>query len=379
VALTRRIGGVAAVLILCLLFVASPYFQGLFFPVPKLAAISLILFLGALYAGASLVWDRVGAERPDDPVGSQEHVPLFGWHPVSVDEGSMAGTQAIPADRKLRMAGQLVKEEGIGRVILALPHFEGADIEVLSRRYLDGVPDLVLLPKQFNIASLWVEGCDLEGILGLHVRDRLLVPSVQMLKRLLDVSLTVVVGICALPFLGAIALAIKLESSGPVFYIHRRLGDNGQTIPVVKFRTMVQNADEVLEDTLNNDPSARQEWLETQKLKNDPRITRVGAVLRRLSLDELPQLWNVLRGEMSLVGPRPIVEEEVPKYGLQYELYKRVKPGITGLWQVSGRNDTTYAERVELDAYYVRNWSICLDLVILARTAKVVLLGKGAY
>lgn len=142
---------------------------------------------------------------------------------------------------------------------------------------------------------------------------------------------------------------------------------------------MVKDADEVLKEYLEKHPELREEWERDQKLRSDPRVTRIGRILRQTSLDELPQLWNVLRGEMSLVGPRPIVQDEVIKYGEKFALYIKVKPGMTGLWQVSGRNDTTYQERVNLDTYYIRNWSLWLDLYILARTAWVVLTRKGAY
>jgi lipopolysaccharide/colanic/teichoic acid biosynthesis glycosyltransferase len=142
---------------------------------------------------------------------------------------------------------------------------------------------------------------------------------------------------------------------------------------------MVPDASRVLKDYLDNNPDLLHEWETTFKLQEDPRVTRVGKVMRKLSLDELPQLWNVLLGEMSLVGPRPIVEEEVHYYGDRFELYSLVLPGITGFWQVSGRNDTSYEKRVCLDEFYVRNWSIWLDIYILARTVSVVLLRKGAY
>lgn len=142
---------------------------------------------------------------------------------------------------------------------------------------------------------------------------------------------------------------------------------------------MFQNADQVLSVHLESNPALREEWLRDHKLKNDPRVTLVGRFLRKTSLDELPQLWNVLRGEMSLVGPRPIVSAEVAKYGEYFDDYQAVRPGITGLWQVSGRNNTTYEERVKYDEYYVRNWSIWLDLYILCKTVKTVLLGEGAY
>jgi lipopolysaccharide/colanic/teichoic acid biosynthesis glycosyltransferase len=141
---------------------------------------------------------------------------------------------------------------------------------------------------------------------------------------------------------------------------------------------MHPRAEQLLESYLRNNPNLRAEWEHAQKLRDDPRITRIGRFLRKSSLDELPQLWNVLRGEMSLVGSRPIVDAEVPKYGEVYEQYRRIRPGISGLWQVSGRSNTSYSERVAMDSYYVRNWSFWLDLILLSRTVKIVLRGRGA-
>jgi lipopolysaccharide/colanic/teichoic acid biosynthesis glycosyltransferase len=146
-----------------------------------------------------------------------------------------------------------------------------------------------------------------------------------------------------------------------------------------KFRTMVVDGDEVLRRHLQSNAGLMEEWIRDQKLKADPRVTAIGRLLRRTSLDELPQIWNVIRGDMSFVGPRPIVQSEIERYGLKYSLYQKVRPGLTGLWQVSGRNNTTYAERVRFDEYYVRNWSVWLDLHILGETVKVVLTGDGAY
>jgi Undecaprenyl-phosphate galactose phosphotransferase WbaP len=181
------------------------------------------------------------------------------------------------------------------------------------------------------------------------------------------------------PAFGIIGCLIKLTSRGPLFFGHKRIGQNGRAFKAWKFRTMVQDADAVLARRLQADPALAEEWRLTHKLKDDPRVTRLGRLLRRASLDELPQVLNVLRGEMSLVGPRPIVGQEVDKYGENYSLYCRVKPGITGLWQVSGRNNTTYPERVAYDQYYVRNWSVWLDLYILKNTVRTVLTGDGAY
>jgi Undecaprenyl-phosphate galactose phosphotransferase WbaP len=176
-----------------------------------------------------------------------------------------------------------------------------------------------------------------------------------------------------------LAILIKLSSAGPVFYGQRRCGLAGEPFTAWKFRSMVANANQVLEQHLASDPGLREEWRRSHKLRSDPRITRLGLILRRTSLDELPQLWNVLCGQMSLVGPRPIVTEEIPRYGDGIGLYKKVRPGLTGLWQVSGRNNVSYEQRVNFDLYYVRNWSLWLDVYVLARTVKVVLLGDGAF
>jgi Undecaprenyl-phosphate galactose phosphotransferase WbaP len=186
-------------------------------------------------------------------------------------------------------------------------------------------------------------------------------------------------GLLISPVLAAIALLIKLDSRGPAFYRHWRIGAGGKHFRCWKFRTMHPNAEQMLERYFRENPQLRAEWEQNQKLHDDPRITRAGRFLRKTSLDELPQLWNVLRGEMSLAGPRPIVDVEVPKYGEVYELYKRIRPGMTGIWQVGGRSDTSYPERVAMDSHYVRDWSFWLDLIILARTIKIVVLGRGAF
>jgi exopolysaccharide production protein ExoY len=203
--------------------------------------------------------------------------------------------------------------------------------------------------------------------------------SGRALKRCLDISLLLLGAVIALPLIGLVALVIKLGSRGPVFFSHERIGRNGRRFKALKFRTMVANGDEVLAAHLAADEAARQEWRCNQKLKRDPRVTKMGVILRKTSLDELPQLWNVLRGEMSLVGPRPIVREEIPKYGSHFDVYIQAIPGITGLWQVSGRNGTSYRQRVALDVEYIATWSIRLDLRILLRTIAVVIFQKGAY
>ena len=221
-------------------------------------------------------------------------------------------------------------------------------------------------------------------------------------KRILDVLGAIVLGIVFSPLIVTIMFLMR-KSGGTVIYRHRRVGRGGQMFSCLKFRTMVPNADQVLRDLLESDSDLRAEWIRDHKLRHDPRVTRLGRFLRRTSLDELPQLLNVLRGEMSLVGPRPVVREELLRYGRNVGTYLAAKPGITGLWQVTGRNDTDYRRRVVLDTYYVRNQNLTgrndtdyrrrvvldtyyvrnqnllLDLYILAKTTAVVLGGNGAY
>jgi len=199
-----------------------------------------------------------------------------------------------------------------------------------------------------------------------------------LLKRVFDFLGAVTCGLLLSPLLAAILCAMWCEG-GPILYRHRRIGRGGVPFECLKFRTMVVDGDQVLKAALVRDPDLRKEWMRFRKLRRDPRITRVGTLLRRTSLDELPQLWNVIRGEMSLVGPRPIVRDELRRYGSFVHDYLSVTPGITGLWQVMGRNTTTYQRRVALDAYYARNQSLSLDLYILLKTTVVVLGGNGAY
>jgi undecaprenyl-phosphate galactose phosphotransferase len=179
------------------------------------------------------------------------------------------------------------------------------------------------------------------------------------------------------PLLLAVAAFVRADG-GPVFYGQTRIGRGGRRFRCLKFRTMAIDAERQLQALLASDPVAAREWAETQKLTLDPRVTAIGALLRRTSLDELPQLLNVLRGEMSLVGPRPIIDDEVARYAADIATYCAVRPGLTGLWQVSGRSQTSYARRVQLDVSYVRNWSLLRDLSILLRTVPAVLLRRGA-
>ncbi|MFZ0662308.1 MAG: sugar transferase [Acidobacteriaceae bacterium] len=203
--------------------------------------------------------------------------------------------------------------------------------------------------------------------------------SYRVLKPLLDLVMVFLALPVALPLGLLVAGLIRLTSRGSVLYRHRRIGQFQQPLYVWKFRTMYDDSDPLLEEHLNSDADAREEWARTQKLRNDPRVTPIGRLLRKTSLDEIPQLLNVLAGDMSVVGPRPIVDEECPKYGEYFRTYAYALPGITGLWQVSGRCDVDYPERVQMDVQYVERWSLWMELKILLKTVLVILCSKGAY
>ncbi len=202
--------------------------------------------------------------------------------------------------------------------------------------------------------------------------------AMNTLKRATDFLLAATALIFLLPVLVPIACAIRLSDGGPALFKQKRIGRDGREFMCYKFRSMVVDSKERLERLLAENPRARAEWQATQKLEDDPRITPFGNFLRKSSLDELPQLINILRGEMSIVGPRPIVRNEIEKYGEYFEHYCQVRPGLTGLWQVSGRSDTTYDERVALDVKYVNDWSYTQDIKIIAMTIPAVLMSDGA-
>jgi len=203
----------------------------------------------------------------------------------------------------------------------------------------------------------------------------------KLLKKFLDFLFSLIFLIACIPIFILISLLIKLSSRGPIFFLQERIGRNNITFRCIKFRTMHPEAKDILENLLMKDSKVRIEFEKTHKIKNDPRITTIGKFLRKTSLDELPQFINVLKNEMSIVGPRPIVNKEKKKYGKNLKKVLSIKPGITGLWQVSGRNNLTYKKRVKLDLNYAKNYNFLMDLRILIRTIGVILfpLDRGAY
>ena len=278
-------------------------------------------------------------------------------------------------------APSVLRETGIQHVFIISHKLPLTGIETLIARLQPIVKHITIVP---TLGKLPLSSLDLVSVMdGRYVmfclHNNLNFWQNRMFKFIFDYTMTVIGTVLISPVLLLIAIAIKLDSRGPVFFAHKRLGLGGKTFNCYKFRSMKQDAEEVLKELLANDPEKQKEWDKDFKLKNDPRVTRLGKFLRATSLDELPQIFNVLKGEMSLVGPRPIVEKEIERYGDSYEDYKALRPGLTGLWQTSGRNDISYPERVRLDTWYAKNWTLWLDIVILWRTVKTVLGGKGAY
>ena len=305
-----------------------------------------------------------------------------GYAPVLIlDNNPWSGEsyRDIPIIHDTLLGPELVERYNIKMAIVAMPNMDQAEMTRMINYSVSAFRYNVLIPDFFSVNNIWVTVRDFDGVLGLATSHRLKMYWNLLIKRQMDLFLVIFGGLFILPLLLLIALAVKLSSPGPVLYRHRRIGRNGKYFDAFKFRSMVMDADKKLKEVLDADPRLREEWEASHKLKNDPRITKIGRILRRTSFDEFPQLINILKGEMSLVGPRPVTDPEIEKYGENARRVLTVKPGLTGLWQVSGRSDTDYSERVSYDLYYLQSWSVWLDLWILFRTPGVILRGKGAY
>lgn len=353
----------------------------------SLLAVPVFRFTCRHFACRLGVWGRpaviFGAGRTGGIVAKTLlNKPTLGLRPVAFldDDPQKIDTtlHGIPILGPLSEAPSLAARNPGSMAILAMPGTDRERLRTIIDSNTAQFRNVILIPDLFGVTSLWVSTADLDGILGLDIRHKLLDPRRQMMKRIMELLIIAASLPLSLPLISLIALAVKIDSPGPVFFRHNRIGIGGNDITIWKFRTMVQDAEARLQECLK-DPELLEQWTEQHKLPDDPRITRLGRFLRATSLDELPQLINVVRGELSLVGPRPIVWAETEKYREDFELYKKVKPGLTGLWQVSGRSSTSYRYRVNLDTYYVRNWSVWMDIYILAKTPLAVLSRKGAY
>ncbi|WP_038056385.1 sugar transferase [Thermodesulfobacterium hydrogeniphilum] len=336
-----------------------------------------ILIIGAGNAGKAVAREIEG----DRYLGYQ----LVGFIDDKVENGERdvkVNDKVYKILGKIRELPQIIEKDKVQKVIIAIPSLSKEDLCKLVNFVQRYVKEVFVVPELKGIALMnsKIYYLFMEQLFLLKINNNLQSKLNQMIKRIFDLTLGLLILPIFIPFCLAIGILIKLDSEGPVFFVHRRIGKGGKEIKVIKFRTMYVDAEERLKKILETDPQAKKEWETYFKLKNDPRVTRVGKFLRKTSLDELPQVINVLIGDMSFVGPRPVVKEELDKYYKEFaEFYYMVKPGITGLWQVSGRSNTDYNFRVKLDTWYVLNWSLWLDIIILFKTIKVVLKREGAY
>lgn len=306
----------------------------------------------------------------------------LGYKPIAVFGGrhsQIRRFEATPDEKSLADAVRLSQARGVDTVVFAMPHTRREVMARLVHWASFGFQNVAVIPNLDGVTNSAVVARDFAGVFGVEIRHNLLNPSIRRLKRAVDIVATLAGGVLVLPLLLVLCLLVRLESRGPVFYSAERMGRDGKLFSCLKFRTMVPDAETVLERLLRENPQANEEYRKYHKLRDDPRVTRVGRFLRKTSLDELPQIWNVLKGDMSLVGPRPYLPRESADIGVTQSEILRVYPGITGPWQVSGRNNASFEERIKMDAYYVRDWSIWLDFVILARTARAVALDRSAY
>jgi Undecaprenyl-phosphate galactose phosphotransferase WbaP len=300
------------------------------------------------------------------------------------DDPEKAGTfiEGIKVHKGIEKAERYIGRSGINAVIIAMPGAGKERLNELINRLQHKAENILFVPDILGIAVLGtkLQHFFREQAFALEIQNNLAKPLNIFIKRCFDF----IVGTILLVFLFfpiiIISLLIRFDSPGPAIFSQCRIGRKGKLFRCYKFRTMFKDAEEKLQDLIGNNEHMRREWEQSWKIKDDPRITKIGKFLRQTSLDELPQLINVLRGEMSLVGPRPVIQEEIDKYYKDSaELCFSMPPGITGLWQVSGRSNTNYDYRIALDSWYVRNWNLWLDVVILLKTVKVILKREGAW
>lgn len=360
-----------------------------------LSALATAVVMPALRAGCriafgrSLWWGRrvllVGCgEKSPELYQSLRKAAIFGLRPVGYVEDFDQLPEDADADGYLGPIAELVERIEDCQVTLGLVASNGAgprgELAHLVSRPNTGIEDWLVVSDCVGLPCLWTSAREVAGMPALGLSNRLRCPWRRSLKRAFDIAIVVAVSPVVLPLIGIVALLIKLSSPGASpFFASDRIGKDGKRFSMWKLRTMVPHAETVLKDYLAKHPTLQEEYERDHKLKKDPRVLWLGTFVRKASLDELPQLWNILVGEMSVVGPRPMLTNELEKYGETYEEYRLVTPGITGMWQISGRNNTSYRERLAYTDYYVKNWSLFLDIYILLATIKVVIFREGAY
>lgn len=359
----------------------------LLLPLGRRTVVAVLARRGAWRRPVLLVGNGETAESAwraleSDPILGYEvrHLNALGRHDFSASLTTLAQSRGIETSCDVESIQQFMTKHRDSRIVVAVEPDRiieySAKIQALAR--LD--PELIVVPPLRGLPLYGTEPMFFfsHEVLLLRLRNNLARWFPSRVKRVFDLVVATVGLIAIAPFIVWMVLRIRADG-GPAVFKHTRIGRGGREFKCFKFRTMVVDSEQVLKELLDRDPSANQEWTRDFKLKNDPRITPIGKFLRQTSLDELPQLFNVLKGDMSLVGPRPIIRDEIDRYGDGARFYFEARPGITGLWQISGRNDVDYSRRVALDTWYVQNWSIWHDVIILFKTLPVVLRRDGAY
>lgn len=356
----------------------------IFLPTARMATRKMLLKVGLLTQPYILVGHSDDVEKAAAALASE---PLLGYKPVAVvsaDPGErlvdLVGGQVVAPAALTPSVRYFLSQPGPYQIVGVMGSRDNSWLRELTKELMHTRDDVVLIPPIGDIPIYGMEMSHFTShdVLLLRSRNNLNRRGPQMLKRAVDVLGSATLLLLLSPLFAYIAWRVSRDGGSP-FFGHVRVGQKGLPFKCYKFRSMVVNAQERLKELLESDPAAKAEWERDFKLKNDPRVSPIGKFLRKTSLDELPQLWNVLKGEMSLVGPRPLIKDELERYLNDVNYYLMAKPGMTGLWQVSGRSDTTYESRVRFDAWYVRNWSLWYDFVILLRTVGVVLRQEGAH
>ncbi len=357
----------------------------LFVPLTRWLLRRFFILLGLWSRPVAIIGSGTNAR---DAIQAIQSDPVLGFQVrwILVPEGAHTTTSLRDAETlELRPLGpdplDTLKQLGNPQTILALDSDQWGAQESLLRLLSLHYPNLAIAPALRGLPLYGMEVMHFfsHEVFMLRVRDNLARPGPRLIKRVFDLLASALLILLLSPLFAWIAWRIRREDQGRVFFQQTRVGHAGQPFGCLKFRSMVPDAESRLQHYLAENPVMAEEYQRNFKLRDDPRVTRIGRFLRRTSLDELPQLFNVLRGEMSLVGPRPLLAREIHRYGDNIQLYYLVRPGITGLWQVSGRSDTTFADRSALDAWYIKNWTLWYDIVILLRTLRVVFRRDGAY
>ncbi len=353
------------------LLLATP-FAGFFLPFGR-EVIRLILGKMKWWGVPAVIY--VSGHSGDTVIQRLLKRPDFGYKPALIIDskadsvGDFSGIPVYPPSKEIFYEIKLCK------IKVAILCDYDKDITDINSYYRYTVQ----VPRNTDTNTISADVRDFGGILAFASTHNLTRISQRILKRLTDLFLLLLSAPVTIPLVLFVAILIKISSPGPVFYGHKRIGKNGTEFKCWKFRSMVIDADKMLEKIFLEHPEMREEWERDRKFTNDPRVTKIGKILRKTSIDEIPQFFNVLTGEMSFIGPRPVTEPELVRYGSKRDFILSVQPGLSGMWQISGRSDTGYEERITLDSYYIQNWSVWLDLWIIIKTFYVVFKGKGAY